>query len=303
MRFLCDTLCNFAKKYLDMARRKKKKSIINNFEQLKTRAVTVSWFTVVLAILFFIGRYVIDDTSAKENIKGSDNLSLEQVNVPAGMENAVCRYKGFTVYFNPRYHIPNCVIYELTADKAQGALPRAKNFVADETVEGCAQPSDYQYSGYDRGHMAPAGDMKWDAQAMEESFYMTNICPQVKSLNTGAWNSLEGRVRQWAKRDGALIVATGPILSRSMPTIGGKAGIAVPPKFYKVILAHKANPVRAIAFIYDNEKSGTPLSKHVVSVDDVERATGIDFFASLPDDIEDRVESVSDLKQWDMRAK
>ena len=286
-----------------MARRKKKKSIISNFEQLKTRAVTVSWFAVVLAILFFIGRYIIDDTSAKETIADGDSLNLEQVNLPVGMENSVCRYKGFTVYFNPKYHIPNCVIYELTAEKVQGSLPRAKNFEADENVVGCAQPSDYQYSGYDRGHMAPAGDMKWDAQAMQESFYMTNICPQVKSLNTGAWNSLEGRVRQWAKRDGALIVATGPILSSSMPTIGGKAGIAVPPKFYKVILAYRANPVRAIAFIYDNEKGGTPLSKHVVSVDDVERATGIDFFASLPDDIEKRVESVSDLKQWDIRTK
>ena len=286
-----------------MARRKKKKSIISNFEQLKARAVTVSWFAVMLVILFFIGRYIIDDTSAKETITDGDSLNLEQVNLPVGMENSVCRYKGFTVYFNPKYHIPNCVIYELTAEKVQGTLPRAKNFETDENVKGCAQPSDYQYSGYDRGHMVPAGDMKWDAQAMQESFYMTNICPQVKSLNTGAWNSLEGRVRQWAKRDGALIVATGPILSSSMPTIGGKAGIAVPPKFYKAILAHKANPVRAIAFIYDNEKSGTPLSKHVVSVDEVESATGIDFFASLPDDVENRVESVSDLKQWDIRAK
>ncbi len=286
-----------------MARRKKKKSIIANFEQLKTRTVTVSWFAVVLAILFFIGRYIIDDTSAKESITYNDSLSLGHVNLPVGMENSICQYKGFTVYFNPKYHIPNCVVYELTAEKVQGSLPRARNFEADENVEGCAQPSDYQYSGYDRGHMAPAGDMKWDAQAMQESFYMTNICPQVKSLNTGAWNSLEGRIRQWAKRDGALIVATGPILGSSMPTIGGKAEIAVPPKFYKVVLAYKTNPVRAIAFIYDNEKSGTSLSKHVVSVDDVERATGIDFFASLPDDIENRVESVSDLKQWDIRTK
>lgn len=286
-----------------MARRKKKNSIENSLIKLKSRLITGSWFTVVLAILFFLGRYIVNDTSAKEAAQPSSEADLEQVKLPSGTENTICRYKGFTVYFNPQYHIPNCVIYELTKEKACGTLPRAKNFEADENVAGCAQPSAYQYSGYDRGHMAPAGDMKWDAQAMQESFYMTNMCPQIKALNTGAWNSLESRVREWAKRDEALIVATGPILSKEMPTIGGNAGIAVPPRFYKVILAYKANPMRAIAFIYDNAKSRTPLSKHAVSVDEVEAATGIDFFASLPDEVENEVESQCDIKQWDARAK
>ena len=289
-----------------MAQRKKRKndkSPFSYFEKLKARLVTGSWFTVVIVILFFIARFIIEKTSANDDYKTADYSMLEQISLPANVENTICLYKGFTVYFNPQYHIPNCVIYELTNDEACGNLPRARNFLADENVKGCANPWDYQYSGYDRGHMAPAGDMKWDAQAMHESFLMTNICPQVKALNTGAWNNLESRVREWAKRDSALIVATGPILSKSMPTIGGKANVAVPQRFFKVILAHRSHPMRAIAFIYDNARNNGSISQHAVSVDDVEKATGIDFFSALPDDIENVIESQCDIKQWDARFK
>lgn len=284
-----------------MARKRKNKTI--NLAQAKTRVITGMWLVVVLIVLFFIGRYIAGGASAQEPAADDSAApQLELVKLPAGISNSVVRYAGFTVYFNPQYHIPNCVAYELTAEKAEGTVPRAKNFLADDSVKGCAQPWDYQYSGYDRGHMAPAGDMKWDADAMKASFYMTNICPQVKALNTGAWNKLESRVREWVKRDSALIVITGPILSDDMPTIGGKAAVAVPPKFFKVILAHKATPMRAIAFIYDNARSSSSLAKHAATVDDVELATGLDFFSALPDDQETAVESQFDLRQWSIRG-
>ena len=150
--------------------------------------------------------------------------------------------------------------------------------------------------------MAPAGDMKWDEEAMRESFYMTNICPQVKALNTGAWNMLEGRVREWAKRDSVLIVATGPILGDSMPTIGDSK-VAVPPRFCKIVMASHTSPMRAIAFIYDNARATGKLEDQAVSVDEVEEATGIDFFSTLPDEIEDAIEAQCDVKQWDQRKR
>lgn len=286
-----------------MARRKSnKKGVAEIAKTLRTRVIAGSWLVAVVAILYLIVRYISAYTAA-QNAAEASAANLEQltrVELPAGTANVPCAYKGFTAHFNPEYHIPNVVIYELTGTEARGTLPRYKNFMTDERVEGCATPWDYSYTGYDRGHMAPAGDMKWDEEAMRESFYMTNICPQAKALNTGAWNKLEGRVRDWAKRDSALIVATGPIMSADMPTIG-ESKVAVPGRFFKVVLAHRATPIRAIAFIYENTRCPGGPEKYAVSVDSVERATGIDFFAALPDEVEADVERRCDIVQWERR--
>ncbi len=205
-------------------------------------------------------------------------------------------YKGFTVYFDSAARLPRCVIYELTAAETLGDEPRGKGFADDPAVSGCPDPKDYAGCGMDRGHMAPAGDMKWSAQAMSESFLMTNICPQDKSLNEGGWNRLEEKAREWARRDSALIIAAGPIIEHDLPRTRG--GVAMPRRFYKVILAHHARPLRAIAFIYPNSTSNGPLRQYAVSVDSVERLTGIDFFGALPDDQEDRLERSCSLASF-----
>lgn len=225
------------------------------------------------------------------------SASLEYVSVPSGIDNEVVNYKAFTVYFNKRYHVPNCVVYELTAGETRGRLDRGGKFNADPRVAGCPDWWEYKNSGYERGHMAPAGDMKWDSKAMQESFYMTNVCPQRKVLNSGGWNDLEIKVREWARRDKSLIVATGPILSNDMETIG-KKHIAVPKQFFKVILAPNAAKPRAIAFIYPNKSADGPLSSYVVSVDKVEKLTGLDFFSALDDDVENTIEATENLARW-----
>ena len=176
-----------------------------------------------------------------------------------------------------------------------------KNFLEDPNLEGSATHYDYTYSGYDRGHMVPAGDMKWNEQAMQECFYMTNIIPQKKALNSGAWNKLEQKIRNWAERDSALIVLTGPIVKpEDLANTIGDINVVVPGNIFKVVLAPYVTPMRAIAFIYPNEKAKGGLDKHVVSVDAVEEATGMDFFSVLPDDVETVIESTSDLNQWNM---
>ena len=205
-------------------------------------------------------------------------------------------YRGFTVYFDAQARVPRCVIYELTAAETLGNEPRGKGFADDPSVSGCPNPKDYAGSGMDRGHMAPAGDMKWSAQAMSESFLMTNVCPQDKSLNEGGWNRLEEKAREWARRDSALIIAAGPIIEHDLSRTQG--GVVVPRRFYKVILAHHARPPRAIAFIYPNASSNGTLRQYAVSVDSVEHLTGIDFFAALPDEIEQRMECICNLASF-----
>ena len=286
-----------------MARKRKtngNKSIAAKVTKLKRQFTAWLWSALVMVVLYFVGRYVVTDVYSTNRAKrdSAEIASLEEVKFPSSTDNMKIVYKGFTVYFNSRHHIPNCVIYELTGKETEGQFPRYKNFLADEQVAGCANPWDYTHSGYTRGHMAPAADMKWDREAMKESFYMTNICPQKTALNSGGWNKLENKIRDWARRDSAIIVATGPILSDNMKTIG-ESRVAVPEHFYKVILAPYATPERAIAFIYPNGSSKGSVSKYAVTIDEVELLTGIDFFSSLDDDAEEQIESHINLLQWE----
>lgn len=225
-----------------------------------------------------------------------DGNTLLNVKAPESDDEQFVIYKGFNVSFNTRRRIPNYVAYELTNTEVQGEEARAKSFRRDENVENCPEPYEYTRSGYDRGHMAPAADMKWDSEAMRESFYMTNICPQKHALNGGGWKNLEEKLRDWALRDGSLIIVSGPVMADSMPTIG--EGIAVPPGFFKVVLAPNAKPIRAIGFLYKNEGGQKEVERQAVSVDSVEKVTGLDFFYELPDDVENKIEKTSNYQLW-----
>lgn len=285
------------------SKKKKKNTLADTAARLKRRFTAVLWSALLAVVLFYVGRYVASDVYSAEMARRDsvEIARLEEVKFPAGIDNMKVAYSGFTVYFNSRHHIPNCVIYELTRKETEGKFPRYKNFLTDEQVAGCANPWDYTHSGYTRGHMAPAADMKWDREAMKESFYMTNICPQKAALNSGGWNKLEDKVRDWARRDSAIIVATGPVLSPDMKTIG-ESRVAVPKQFYKVILAPYATPLRAIAFIYPNGSSKGAIKKYAVTVDEVEQLTGIDFFSALDDDEETEVEAGFNLLQWELSS-
>lgn len=268
----------------------------------KHKRSILKWLLLIV-ISIFVAEAVNSIAGDKQQANHMKIEGIENVIVPESVANSTHYYTGFTVYFNPRTHIPNCTVYELTAHEAvANDVPRDDNFHHDENVKGCPTLDDYRFSGFDRGHMVPAGDMKWDTQAMSDCFSLANMVPQKKALNSGAWNKLEQKVRSWAVRDSAIIVITGPIVTEhdTRNTIG-ESGVVVPSSIYKVVLAHHTSPIRAIAFIYPNKKAIGGLDKHVVSVDDVEKATGLDFFSVLPDDIEDAAEAVADLNQWNIR--
>lgn len=280
-----------------MKRNNKKSS--NLFDLAKTTVKTALWIVIVFALIFLLGRFIYNDLYPAPKIE-IQAQGLTDVKLPSGMKNVVCHYSGFTSYFNPETHIPNCVAYEIIESETTGDEPRKKSFEADHTIDGCAESSDYRNSGYDRGHMAPAADMKWSKEAMEESFLMTNICPQVKSLNSGIWHRLEQRVREWATRDSSIIVVCGPIFTPGKPVEQiGEIGVAVPHRFFKALYAPGRNI--GIAFIFDNDKVKGELRKYAVTIDSVERETGLDLFYNLPDDIENEVENQCNYKLWEKR--
>ncbi|MDR3118806.1 MAG: DNA/RNA non-specific endonuclease [Mediterranea sp.] len=226
-----------------------------------------------------------------------DYTDLEYPVSYAAQPEQVIFHTGYTVSFNKNRKIPNWVSYELTIDEAVGTEKRYDKFVADPFVkEGTATTADYRNSGYDRGHMAPAADMKWSLAAMKESFYLSNICPQHPKLNQRRWKDLEDRVRKWAVADSAVIVICGPVAGEPVQYIGN--GVAVPAGFFKVILSPYKKQPKAIGFLFGNKHCTQPLRSYAVSVDSVETVTRLDFFPSLPDGTENLLEAYVDTTYW-----
>lgn len=233
------------------------------------------------------------------------SVNLENVEVPAKLTDRTERiivHKGYIVSYNADWKIPNWVAYELTDTEVAGEEPRAKKFVPDPMVPKyeSATTDDYKNSGWDRGHMAPAADMKWHPQAMKESFYLSNVCPQNHNLNGGVWKDLEEQIRDLAVLKGRIYVVCGPIVSVDYQTIGPNK-VAIPSAFFKVLLQEDDGKIYTIGFVYENVAGRRPMSTYAMTVDDVEELTGIDFFPSLQDKIEKQAESEYDFTKWTLK--
>jgi endonuclease G len=153
----------------------------------------------------------------------------------------------------------------------------------------------YKKSGYDKGHLCPAGDRKSSYYAYKETFFTSNISPQDHDFNSGVWNRLEEKTRYWAEKYDGIYVITGGILTDDLKTIG-KEDVSVPNYFYKILLTKDGS--RMIAFLVPHKNSNTPLYEFVNSVDSIEKMTGIDFFPKLEDSIEIKFEMNSNYKDW-----
>lgn len=267
-----------------------------NLRKQLVRQIPLVVLIALIALIWWSVR-----ASGKPKTSHHDYTGLLEVVTRSGTPEERLSGAGMEISFNPSMHIPNWVAWELTADEADGAEPRSNKFNPDPRTHASATTADYRNSGYDRGHMAPAGDMKWSQESMAESFYMTNICPQVHSLNASAWKTLEESCRRWARRDSAIIIVCGPMRTDSYIERIGQTGVAVPAEFFKVVIAPYANPPRGIAFIMPNGYVDGGLQTTVCSIDDVEARTGHDFFSSLPDEIENEIETQHDLNQWNTR--
>lgn len=259
----------------------------------------LAWGASIALVCFLLYRVTMNGnrTHLLCPMSGAARDSLMAVAVPTGVADTLVMYDAFMVHFNGQWGIANCAAYEMTRAMLDGDAQRADGFMRDASVAGCPEADAYAGSGLHRGHLVPASDMKGDEQAMRQTFFMTNICPMSASLNTGGWAKLEEKVREWTARDSALLVFAGPVVSASDTTLAGSR-VRVPGHYYKVVMAPCVRPVRAIAFIYPNGASGGRLSKYAVSVDEVERLTGLDFFGLLPQDEQQRTESVCNLDAW-----
>ena len=226
-----------------------------------------------------------------------DNLAL---GIPGKCDTLIDR-PGYALGYIEYHEQAAFVIYKLTAREAlTKEAQRTNRFRSDpEIPTGSATTADYRRSGYDRGHLAPAADMAFSVQTMTDSFFMSNMSPQKPAFNRGIWKRLEEQVRQIAIREKAIYVVTGPILPKKKTVTIGANQVTVPTHYYKVIF-DLTPPRKMIGFILPNEGSDRPLEDFAVTVDIVEKATGLDFFSALPKAVQERLECTISVSAWEL---
>lgn len=210
----------------------------------------------------------------------------------------VIKHTYYTLSYVEEHEQAEWVAYQLTKEEVESEIKRKDEFRVDPSIKtGSATLADYAQSGYDRGHLAPAADMKMTKESMSESFYFSNMSPQVSSFNRGKWKALEEQFRTWAIEKDSIYIITGGVLMNIEKTIG-KNKVSVPPYFYKIALYNGKEGITAIAYLFPNKKVDDELENYIVTIDSVEQLTSIDFFPSLPDELENTIESTIETAPW-----
>ncbi len=224
-----------------------------------------------------------------------DNL---KVGVPFFSDYVLDR-ESFAIGFSIKHRQAVWVQYRLTKAEVEAkAAKRSNRFYKDPDIPESATPKDYTKSGYDRGHLAPAADMSYSAQAMKDSFSMANMSPQLPGFNRGVWKRLEEQIRMFTIAEEDIYVVTGVIFSDNKPEKWiGESKVTVPQAYFKVIF-DVTPPRKMIAFILPNESSKAGLQTFAVTVDQVEKITGFDFFSALNDAEEKAYKSQILLSEW-----
>lgn len=241
-------------------------------------------------------------TGSTKCIAQRETKNIDYIGIPLFLNNKseqILHRKGYITSYNKDFKIPNWVAWHLTKEHVTGNISRLGNAWHEdgEVPEPRAIPSDYKGSRWSRGHMCPAGDNKWDSDAMYESFLLTNCCPQNANLNSGNWNKIEMSCRHWAEKYGDIYIVCGPILFNQEHEMIGSSKIVVPEAFFKVVLCLNGKP-KGIGFIRRNTDTSRRNDLYVNNIKEVERITGITFFPLLPSDISEEVKSKANLNDW-----
>jgi endonuclease G len=257
-------------------------------EGFKYRKVLFLGLTIFLLISF------LSFTSKSVTFQENDPFAY----LPTSTTKQVIKHSYYALSYNEKYEQAEWVSYFLRSQNEGIGHYKRPRFINDPKVTTeSADTDNYKKSGYDRGHLCAAADMRFSKTAYDETFYTSNISPQKHNFNGGIWKLLEEKSRYWATKYNGIYVVTGGILHKGLPTIGSEK-VAIPNYFYKILYCNFKGKNKMVAFLMPSVKSKDPLYKFVVSVDSVEKMTGIDFFPQLNDAIEKELESKSDYKAW-----
>lgn len=240
---------------------------------------------------------------------------MKSAGYPTGKrELEIIEHSGMTLGFDCKYNMASWSFHMLTPDVSFGNVSRSNDFRVDEKVKcSSAVEADYflrtenpdgTYSydgfGFDRGHLAPSADFRWSATALSESYYYSNMTPQRKEFNRESWADLEGLLRSVVDQEKkTFYILTGPVLNESLPIIERSVNqLRIPQLHYKIIVDLSQEKPRGMAFLMPNTKCEGRLSEYVVSIDSIEKLTGLDFFPSIDEALEMQIESKSDFNNW-----
>lgn len=285
-------------------------SFVSSFTQALQKVFMIFWSVLSFVLLY----------SCKIDSKSSLNADLEEIHsattisgsntnvkspnegwvfyLPKATTNQIVKHQFYTLSYNEKAEQAEWVAYELKKEYIINTDFKRPYFIEDPLVTTqSADWRNYRKSGYDKGHLCPAGDMEFNIKGYNDTFYTSNISPQNHDFNSGIWNRLEQKVRYWAEKNNGVMVVTGGVLTNTSKTIGQQK-VVVPDYFYKIVFENEKGKHKMIAFLIPNEKSNKALYEYVVSVDVLEKMTGIDFFPKLEDELENSLEKNTDYKLW-----
>ena len=255
--------------------------------------------TIFFAVLFYIwDNYSVEDI---QEIKKAKDYNSEINYLPTSTTGQIINHNFYSLSYSEKHEQAEWVAYTLKNEHISSANFKRPYFEKDPKVlSQSAHYKNYSKSGFDKGHLCPAGDRKFSKFAHDETFLTSNISPQEHNFNAGVWNRLEQKIRYWATKYKSLYVVTGGILENSSKTIGSEK-VTVPNYFYKIILDFHEPEIKAIAFLIPHNESKKALYKFVTSIDEIEAITGIDFFPEIEDSLENKLEKSASYSNWIFR--
>ncbi len=255
---------------------------MNGPRSIRTDRIIYSVLLILCITGFWLFENYVPTNGKPSDTSETSSPLLPDFMLPGTTKGTLVKHQFYWLSYQEAYEQAEWVAYVLLDDHLTNHQRKRPFFREDPLLaSSSAAWSNYKGTGYDRGHLCPAGDRRFSGKAYEETFFTSNIAPQDKRFNAGIWNRLEIQVREWCKSHGEVYVITGGVLKDGLPMIG-EEDIAVPEMFYKIVARGKQADLRVLAFLVPHMDSNRPLKDYRVSVDQVERVTGIDFFKSLP---------------------
>ncbi|MGB7393698.1 MAG: DNA/RNA non-specific endonuclease [Pricia sp.] len=256
----------------------------------------------ILILICIVGFWLFENFYTPDTYSDPDGEGLKtdlpMTFMPSSTTGSVVEHGYYTLSYNEPFEQAEWVAYQLKKEHLTSDQRERPFFIEDPKVKTkSADWRNYKGSGYDRGHLCPAGDRRFSEQAYNETFYTSNISPQDRDFNAGVWNRLEQQVRDWARRYDELFVVTGGVLEPGLQEIG-EEDVDVPKYYYKIVARGEPKAPKILAFLFLGRESTKPLREFTVSVDEIEQRTGIDFFQQLPDEVQARLESGVEVNEW-----
>tara|TARA_R110002073_G_scaffold312586_4_gene484131 strand:+ start:33930 stop:34754 length:825 start_codon:yes stop_codon:yes gene_type:complete len=234
-------------------------------------------------------------------VKVHEEIVIKDFKLPSQTSNQIVERPFYTFSYNEEAEQPDWIAYTLYPFPDSLRVKRKDNFRTDPLVtSGSASLKDYKSSGYDRGHLAPAKALSYSKEAMNASFYLSNMSPQIGiGFNRGIWKKIEARIFEWSNQSDSLYVVTGPILDNPLGTIGENK-VLVPRAYYKTVFRFKDDSISGIGFLIDHKKfpNGTKITNFLTSIDSIEKVSGINFYHQMDSVQQAKIEMNKELVKF-----